>query len=50
MHGKGNYKCYQPHKDDDDVGMIRLAIAVADGSIKGMESVNADTNEAVDGC
>ena len=49
MHGKGNGRCYQPCTDNPDVGVRVLASVVADGPIEGMEPVNADTNEAVDG-
>ena len=49
MHGQSNARCYQPCTDNPDVGERVLASAVTDGAIEGMEPVNADTNEAVDG-
>ena len=49
MHGQSNGRCYQPCTDNPDVGVRVLASVVADGPIEGMEPVNADTNEAVDG-
>ena len=49
MHGQGNGRCYQPCTDNLHVSVRVLASVVANGHIEGMEPVNADTNEAVDG-